>query len=182
MEFSNRGVLEQPPAFANMMIAQQYLRDNASLLHVLESSPLAITDSDDNNQILDLLFLASPQSGNTSATATGSIMLRAVNTRKSAVTVDVSLRGGAVHCKLLAENLPLDCVTLACTDQAVNSWSSPGVCRPKPLPVLPVFTTAEHSGTTHAQHSCGVLTLSVPPLSFTVCSTTGANSTVMSDE
>ena len=110
------------------------------------------------------------------ATASGTLMLRLVNTRLSAATVDVSVRGEAAHCELLAEGLPFDCVTMACADQAVNSWSSPGLCRPKPLSVVPIFTS-DPSGTTHAQRSCGVLAVSVQPLSFTVCTAGGYKNT-----
>ena len=165
VEFSNRAVLEQPPALANRMIAGQFLGANATTLNVLGSTPAAITDSSDNNQILDLVFLSPPGEA-------GALMLRAVNTRETAATVEVTVSGEAGHCARLLEAGPaLNCSTMACGARAVNSWDAPRACSPKPLPTAPAFSAA-HSAAGEdedGERSCGVLRLSLPPLSFTVC-------------
>ena len=164
MEFSNRAVLEQPPALANRMIAGQFLGANATTLNVLGSTPDAITDSSDNNQILDLVFLSPP--------GEAALMLRAVNTRQTAATVEVTVSGEAGHCARLLEAGPaLNCSTMACGARAVNSWDAPRACSPRPLPTAPAFSAA-HSAAGEdedGERSCGVLRLSLPPLSFTVC-------------
>ena len=164
MEFSNRAVLEQPPALANRMIAGQFLGANATTLAVLGSTPEAITDPSDNNQILDLVFLSSPGEA-------GALMLRAVNTRQAAATVEVTVSGEAGHCARLGAGPALNCSTMACGARAVNSWDAPRACSPKPLPTAPAFSAA-HSAAgegEEGERSCGVLRLSLPPLSFTVC-------------
>ena len=162
VEFNNRGVLEQPPALANRMIAQQYMRFNDSSLHVLDVSPSSFTDDSDNNQILDLLFLTAP---------TRTLMLRAVNTRQAAASVEVSISGDAAHCEKAAQSPPLKCIVLACAERAVNCWTAPDACSPKPLPTVPTFAAGqlEELYEDTQLRSCGTMKLSVPPLSFTVC-------------
>ena len=163
VEFSNRAVLEQPPALANRMIAGQFLGANATTLNVLGSTPDAITDSSDNNQILDLVFLSPPGEA-------GALMLRAVNTRQAAATVEVTVSGEAGHCARLEAGPALNCSTMACGARAVNSWDAPRTCSPKPLPTAPAFAAHGTAGEDEeGERSCGVLRLSLPPLSFTVC-------------
>ena len=152
VEFSSTGVLEQPPALAQRMIGRQYTQHNATKLHVLASNPQALV-SDDNGSLVDMLALVAPGSG--------ALMLRVVNTNAAPQALSVTTHGGGLVCSLAAVS-GLVCDTLACGPLEVNTWSNATACAPRPLDVA-----INHTAT---PQTCATISLTVPPFSFTTCS------------
>ena len=145
-EFSKAGVLKQPPALIQGMLAESF--GLASSLQVIGSSPERFSSRADNTSVLDLLVLKNVQEN--------SLSLRVINSWPKPVNISLSLPRQATD----APNV-YDCTYLTCELTAVNSWQQPQACYPQVMP-------NDAPGSQRQPHN-GVLTMTVPPFSFTVC-------------
>ena len=145
-EFSKGGVLKQPPALIQAMLAESFGR--ATSLEVIGSSPERFTSRSDNTSVLDLLVLKNIREN--------SLSLRIVNSFAQPANMSVRLPPQAAE----APNV-YDCIYLACDLNAVNSWQRPHACYPEAMP--------NDVPGARRQPQNGVLSMTVPAFSFTVC-------------
>ena len=145
-EFSKSAVLKQPPALVQGMLADSF--GNATSLEVIGCSPERFTSRSDNTSVLDLLVLKNVQER--------SLSLRIVNSFARSANISLRLPPRAADASSV-----YDCTYLSCGLNAVNSWQRPQACHPQAMP--------NSVPRTQRQLQNGVLTMTVPQFSFTIC-------------